>query len=333
MTGMITDIMQFVLRRLSGESPRPEGDKKFGTFAGVFVPTALTILGAIMYLRLGWVVGNAGLLGALFIILLAHTITISTGLSVSSIATNIRVGVGGAFSIISQSLGLEVGGSISVPLYLAQAISTVLYIFAFMEGWQAIFQFDSKWTELYIVLAAFGIVFAIAIVSAKLASRVQFLILAIVGLSLFSVFLGSFPTAEQPGMTEVPQLIGDFPDGDFWYTFAIYFPAVTGIMAGISLSGDLKNPRKSIPQGTMSAVGITMLIYLALAYWLSRVAPVEALLNNNMVMADNAYWRWIVLAGLLGATFSSALGSLLAAPRVMQALGEHGVLPYGHVFA
>ena len=45
--------------------------KRFGTFEGVFMPTILTILGAIMYLRLGWVVGNAGFGGALIIILLA----------------------------------------------------------------------------------------------------------------------------------------------------------------------------------------------------------------------------------------------------------------------
>ncbi|MCA9974101.1 MAG: hypothetical protein KC413_00070, partial [Anaerolineales bacterium] len=133
------ETLRTLLAKLKAFVSPNNDNKKFGTFAGVFVPTVLTILGAIMYLRLGWVVGNAGLLGTVLIILLAHIITISTGLAVSSIATNIRVGAGGAFSIISQSLGLEVGGSISVPLYLAQSISTVLYIFAFMEGWERIF--------------------------------------------------------------------------------------------------------------------------------------------------------------------------------------------------
>ncbi len=323
--------LQTVLTRFTGSAAG--SDKKFGTFAGVFVPTVLTILGAIMYLRLGWVVGNAGLLGAIVIILLAHVITVTTGLSVSSIATNIRVGAGGAFSIISQSLGLEVGGSISVPLYLAQAISTVLYIFAFMEGWQRIFGAGSRWSELWIVLITFVIVFAIAYVSAKLASRIQFLILAIVGISLFSIVLGSFPTEAQPGMVQEVQLWGAFPDGNFWYIFSVFFPAVTGIMAGISLSGALQDPRESIPKGTMSAVGLTLVIYLALAYWLSRVAAVDDLLNTTTVMVDKAYWGWAILAGLLGATFSSALGSLLAAPRVLQALGSHGVLPYGRLLA
>lgn len=62
--------------------------KKFGAFAGVFTPSILTILGVIMCLRLGWVVGEAGLIGTLAIILIAHIISITTGLSVSSIAAD-----------------------------------------------------------------------------------------------------------------------------------------------------------------------------------------------------------------------------------------------------
>src|SRR6056297_3532315 len=113
--------------------------KLFGTFTGVFLPTLLTILGVIMFLREGWVVGNAGLLGAWLVILLAFGITGFTGLSLSSIATNIRVGAGGAFNIISQSLGLEVGGSVGVPLYLSQALAVSMYIFGFRAGWLWVF--------------------------------------------------------------------------------------------------------------------------------------------------------------------------------------------------
>ncbi|MDX1372189.1 MAG: hypothetical protein R3321_06945, partial [Nitrososphaeraceae archaeon] len=96
---------------------------RFGTFAGVFTPDVLTILGVIMYLRLGWVVGNAGLIGAVIIILLAKSITICTGLSMASITTNIKIGAGGAYSIISKSLGLETGGSIGIPFYISQTLS------------------------------------------------------------------------------------------------------------------------------------------------------------------------------------------------------------------
>ncbi len=241
-----------------------------------------------MYLRLGWVVGNAGLLGAIAIILLAHVITITTGLSVSSMATNIRVGAGGAFSIISQSLGLEVGGSVSVPLLLAQAISTALYVFAFTEGWLSIFPAHSA---TLVVFASLAIVFIIAYISASLTFRIQFIILTIVVFSLIAIFLGSFPSERQEGMIYTPVLIGNFPDGNFWTIFAVFFPAVTGIMAGISLSGMLKNPRRSLPVGTMSAILLAMVFYLALIYWLSTVASPAELLKNPMVMADHAFFR------------------------------------------
>lgn len=303
------------------------GDGKFGTFPGVFTPTVLTILGAIMYLRLGQVVGNAGLLGAMLIILLAHVITISTGLAVSSVVTNTRVGAGGAFAIISQSLGLEVGGSVGIPLFIAQGISVALYVLAFAEAWLRIFPTHS----IFIVsLLTFVLVFGIAYVSAQFAARIQYLILGIVGLSLFSVFLGSFPIAGRTGLTETAVLWGSFSEWNFWEAFAIFFPAVTGIMVGISLSGSLRDPRRSIPLGTMSAIGLTMIIYLLLTYWLSRAAPVAELLSTTTVMVDKAFWGWAILAGMLGATFSSALGSLVAAPRVMQALAQHSILPFSH---
>ncbi|MCO6477761.1 MAG: hypothetical protein J5I94_14120, partial [Phaeodactylibacter sp.] len=109
--------------------------KKFGTFAGVFTPTLLTILGVIMFLREGWIVGNAGLGGAILIIVLSFGITAATGLSMSTFVTNIRVGPGGAFSMISQSLGLEAGGAIGIPLYVSQALAVVMYIFGFREGY------------------------------------------------------------------------------------------------------------------------------------------------------------------------------------------------------
>lgn len=310
------------------EKEKAPQQQLFGTFGGVFLPTLLTILGVIMYLREGWVVGNAGLLGAWVIILLAFAITGFTGFSLASITTNIRIGAGGAFNIISQSLGLEVGGSIGIPLYLAQALAVSMYIFGFRAGWQWIFP---DHPALLIDLVTFGILFAIAFVSAGLAFRIQYLILAVIILSLISIAVAAF----QGSMQYPVQWLGDFPGSTannfagigFWAVFAVFFPASTGIMAGANMSGELKNPRKSIPIGTLSAIGLSLVIYLALAYWLARSATVDELTGNYTVMIDKAAWGPPVLAGLLGATFSSALSSLVGAPRILQALGQHRVVP------
>jgi solute carrier family 12 (sodium/potassium/chloride transporter), member 2 len=312
------------------EEQKSPGRKTFGTFSGVFVPTLLTILGVIMYLREGWVVGNAGLLGAWLVILLSFGITGFTGLSLSSIATNIRVGAGGAFNIISQSLGLEVGGSVGVPLFLSQALAVSMYIFGFRAGWLWIFPEHSP---LLVDLGVFAVLFGIGFTSARLAFRIQYGILAIIVASLVSVLVSVF----QGSMVEEVTWWGNFagsPEGGFegigfWAVFAVFFPASTGIMAGANMSGELENPRRNIPVGTLSAIGISLVIYLVLAYWLARVAPEGDLLENYTVMVDRAAWGPVVLAGLLGATFSSALSSLVGAPRILQALGQHRILPAG----
>ena len=309
------------------------GPKKFGTFAGVFTPTLLTILGVIMYLRTGWVVGNAGVLGGLGVILLAFGITITTGLSMASVTTNIRIGAGGAYSIISQSLGIEVGGSVGIPLFLSQALAVAMYVFGFREGWLWIFP---EHPALIVDLAVFGAVLAIALVSASFAFRVQYFIMAVIGASLVSVAAAAATGSMQYDVAHVG-LVGSFAgspeDGftgtSFWVVFAVFFPAATGIMAGANMSGDLKDPRRSIPVGTLSAIGVSLVIYLLLAYWLARSATPEELVSDYTIMMEKAYWGPAVLAGLLGATFSSALASLVGAPRVLQALGEHSILPRG----
>ncbi len=297
---------------------------KFGTFGGVFTPDVLTILGVIMYLRLGWVVGNAGLLGAIAIIVLAKSITLCTGLSMSSITTNIKIGAGGAYSIISKSLGLEAGGSIGIPLYISQTLSAALYIIGFTEGWSTIFPGQNP---LIVGTVAWLGLMALSYFSTVIAIRSQYIILAIIGVSILS-FL--FSPAEPVTTT---QLIGSFEDASFWTVFAVFFPAVTGIMAGANLSGELKEPRKAIPQGTLSSIGVTFVIYIVMAYAASQFATPEELRNNQMVMMDKAFIGPLVLIGILAATFSSALGSIVGAPRILQALAQNKSVPFAKFFS
>jgi len=305
---------------------RPAGAQpaRFGTFSGVFTPDVLCILGVIMYLRLGWVVGNAGLVGALAIICMAKAVTICTGLSMSSITTNIKIGAGGAYSIISKSLGLEAGGSIGIPFYISQTLSASLYIIGFTDGW--IWAFPSH-PPIVISVIAWLLLLGISYTSAHFAIRVQYVIMAVIGLSLLSFFLT--PARPNPEL----QLIGGFEDNSFWAVFAIFFPAVTGIMAGANMSGELKNPRRSIPLGTLSAIGVTMIVYISMAYVAARFIPVAELRGNYTAMVDNALWPSLVVSGILAATFSSALASMVGAPRILQALAEQKTVPFPDFFA
>jgi amino acid transporter len=290
-----------------------------GTFGGVFTPSILTILGVIMYLRFGWVLGHVGLPGTLLIVTLSTAITFLTALSVAEIATDQRVRIGGAYYMVSRSIGVETGGAVGIPLFFAQALSVALYTVGFAESVARTFPLNEK----FVGLVTTVLVAALAIRSARVAIRAQYIIMAAIGLSLLSLLLGG--PIEETG-AEIWHTSVELSPG-FWAVFAVFFPAVTGIMAGVNMSGDLKNPSRSIPLGTLAAVGTGYLIYMALPVILASRASSEALIADPLIMRRMALWGNAIMLGVWGATLSSAVGSILGAPRVLQALARDGVLP------
>ncbi|MDJ0697116.1 amino acid permease [Mastigocoleus sp. MO_188.B34] len=290
-----------------------------GTFGGVYTPSVLTILGVIMYLRFGWVVGNVGLLGSFIIVTLATLITFLTALSVCAIATDRVVKVGGAYYMISRCLGIEVGGAVGISLYFAQALSIPLYTLGFAESVVQIFK---SLNQTYVALVITILVAILALTSASLAVKAQYIIMGAIALSLLSlVFGGSIPDIS-PQAWDIPT------DGEsFWRVFAVFFPAVTGIMSGVSMSGDLRNPSRSIPIGTLAAVATGYIVYMLLPLILAMRVDTGTLVNEPLVMKMISLWSPAILFGVWGATLSSALGSILAAPRVLQALARDRILP------
>ena len=316
----------------SDSSPQATG---LGTFGGVFTPSILTILGVIMYLRFGWVVGNAGLIGTLIIVTISTSITFLTALSVCAIATDKVVRVGGAYYMISRSLGIETGGAVGISLYFAQAVSVALYTIGFAEslvnakinilGFTLNFS-DYGLNQTYVALGITVLVGILAVTSAELAIKAQYFIMAAIAISLLMFALGSPLPGVEPQMFSAP------PDSalPFWTVFAVFFPAVTGIMAGVNMSGDLKDPIKSLPTGTLAAVGTGYVIYMILPIFMAMRADSANLIDQNVfVMQETALkgFGFTMLLGVWGATLSSAIGSILGAPRVLQALARDGVLP------
>ncbi len=294
---------------------------RFGMFSGVFVPNVLTILGIILFLRLGWVVGQVGLWGALVIVLLANAISFLTGLSLSSISTSMNVRAGGNYYLISRSLGLEIGGAIGIPLFLSQAISIAFYIIGFTEALytiEAVQAIDPRLISTGVALL-FGV---ISFVGADFALKIQYFILAILIASLVSFFAGGWDAFQAP-LTSV-QLTGETT---FWIVFAVFFPAVTGIEVGISMSGDLKNPSRDIPRGTLLSIGVTAVVYMLVVIWFATHLSAETLLTENMAMQSIAVWPSLILFGVWASTLSSALGSILAAPRTLQAIALDNAVP------
>ncbi len=307
---------------------------RFGTFGGVFTPSILTILGVIMYMRLPWLVGQGGLWLTLGIILAAHVISVTTGLSVSSIATNRVVQAGGPYYIVSRSLGLPLGGTLGLALFTGLSFSVSLYVIGFAESllpyldaWFPHLGLDTDLDSIRVVGSATLLVLTvIGYASTKLVIRTQYLILAFIALSLVSILGGSSsPPAETVHLE---------PHGggaSFALLFGIFFPAVTGFTAGVNMSGDLEDARRALPRGTLAAIAVGFVVYACLAVFLAIRVPVAELLHNPQVLQDIAMVPWLVTAGVWGATISSALGSILGAPRILQALSLDRITP--RVFA
>ncbi len=307
------------------------GGYKFGTFKGVFTPSMLTILGVVMYLRIGWVLGQRGLTQTLIIVTISSAITFLTGLSLSALATNMKIGGGGAYFIISRSLGLETGAAVGLPLYFAQALGISFYIAGFSESLLGSVlapyaDYLSGFSLAPLQVVGIGTLLVISIVayfSADLALKTQFFIFGLILLSLISFFVGKEPFVFSRGIEFVP-----LKSKSFIHVFAVFFPAVTGIEAGIAMSGDLKSPAKSLPLGTLGAVCTGYLIYMAIPVILAfRVSSSDLLLGDSLVMKHFSFYGPLILWAVWGASLSSAMGALLGAPRTLQAMARDKIIP------
>ncbi len=201
----------------------------FGT-GPVFLASVGTILGAVMFLRFGYAVGNAGLLGALLIILIGHAVTVPTALAIAEIATNRRVEGGGEYFIISRSFGTTIGGAIGVSLFFSQAISVAFYMIAFAEAFRPVAAWFENATGMGFdprIISLPGTVVLVWIVlkrGADMGVKALWAVAAVLAVSLVMFFLGSSSPAMRPdGIPLVSDLASPDP---FMLVFAIVFPGV-----------------------------------------------------------------------------------------------------------
>jgi amino acid transporter len=297
-----------------------------GTFSGVFTPSILTILGIILFLRLGYVVGSAGLYRSLLIIALANAISVLTSLSLSAVATNLKVKGGGDYYLISRTLGVEFGGAIGLVLFLAQSVSIAFYCIGFAEALSARLTILGQVSPPIIALAAIALLFVFAWLGADWATRFQYGVMVLLGAALVSFFLGTVPVWDK-AMLAANWSAPDNAPG-LWVLFAVFFPAVTGFTQGVSMSGDLKDPGRSLPLGTFSAVGLSIVVYFTAAVLFSGVLPNARLMTEYDAMKQVARWGILIDIGVVAATLSSAMASFLGAPRIMQSLAADRIFGF-----
>ena len=304
-------------------SKNPPSAGKLGTFTGVFTPSVLTILGIILFLRLGYVVGSAGLAKGLVIIALANAISVLTSISLSAVATNLKVKGGGDYYLISRTLGVAFGGAIGLVLFLAQSVSIAFYCIGFAEAVSAFFSPADPIAVQAIAAGAVTFLLIFAWKGADWATRFQFGVMALLILALLSVCIGgirNWDSALLAANWAAPE-----NGAPFWMLFAIFFPAVTGFTQGVSMSGDLAEPGKSIPMGTFSAVGVSIFVYFGVSILFAATTPNDVLSSDYGAMKRVSAAGFFIDAGVIAATLSSAMASFMGAPRILQSLAADKV--------
>jgi amino acid transporter len=308
-----------------------DASRRFGTFGGVFVPTTLTILGVIMFMRTGYVTGYAGVWLALAVLGLSKLITGLTTLSLSAIATNQDVKVGGVYFMISRVLGPEFGGSIGLTLFVAQAVAVAFYVIGFTEALVNVilplapdlapaltaYRLPQIVSSLVVIL-----LFLLTFKGADVAIKAQYVVLAILLLAVASYVVGGVLRYD-PDIMSANLSPAFTSEVGFWQVFAIFFPAATGITAGANMSGDLKNPGRAIPLGTLAAMGLAALVYALQIFLMSGTSDHDALTSDPFgALTRMSLWGPLVMLGVFAATLSSAIASFLGAPRILQAMGQ-----------
>ncbi|XP_057253118.1 solute carrier family 12 member 1 isoform X2 [Pezoporus wallicus] len=372
---------------VSKEEENKPGFVKFGWVKGVLVRCMLNIWGVMLFIRLSWIVGQAGIGLGIIVIGLSVVVTTLTGISMSAICTNGVVRGGGAYYLISRSLGPEFGGSIGLIFAFANAVAVAMYVVGFAETVvELLKESDTLMVDESNDIRIIGTITVVCLLGISVAgmeweAKAQVILLIVLLIAIANFFIGTIiPTNNEKkarGFFNYQASIfaenfgPGFRSGEgFFSVFAIFFPAATGILAGANISGDLKDPQIAIPKGTMLAIVITTVAYIGVAicvascvvrdatgnindtvvlgmscngssacglgYDFSRCAsqPCDyGLMNNFQVMSMVSGFGPLITAGIFSATLSSALASLVSAPKVFQALCKDNVYTGLHFFA
>ncbi|KAH7077189.1 amino acid permease-domain-containing protein [Paraphoma chrysanthemicola] len=343
-----------------GALPRPIGGvEKLGTFAGVFVPVTLNVLSILMFLRFGFILGQAGLIGMLGMLVAGYLINLLTTMSISAIATNGTVRGGGAYYLISRSLGPEFGGSIGIVFYLGSVFNTSLNAvglidclivnFGKLEGAMGQWLPESYWWQFLWATAVLAACTAVCLAGSGLFARASnglllVLLVAIVSIPLSAAFRGPFvDTREHVIFTGFSMetlrrnLLPHFTKGaagsaikgheSFQDLFGILFPATGGILAGASMSGDLKHPSKAIPKGTLYGLGLTFALYTLVIITLAASVSRETFYKNTNVIQLTSLSGTIILLGECATSLFSVLMGVIGSAKLLQALARDHLIP------
>lgn len=308
----------------------------FGTWDGVFTSCLINIFGVIVFLRSGWIVGQAGILSAVLIVFATVFTALVSVLAAVGICERCRVESGGVYFLLAHVLGSRFGGSLGLLYCFGQAVGCALNVLGFGESMAGIIGMgNSTWTVRGIASAAVLLLAVINLAGVKWVIKLQFVLLLILLLAGLDFMVGSFvytdPDAGFDGWLSGNMANNTWPEyeeGYNWFTvFGVFFPTVTGVLSGINMSGDLRAPSINIPNGTLAAIGTGTFLYLVFILFLGATCRRDILLTDFMITSKVSAVRLLLLAGLYVSSMSSCLGAMYGTPRVLQSIALENVIP------
>lgn len=316
----------------------------FGTWDGVYTSCVIHLFGVITFLRVGWIVGNAGIGFSALIVLISVAIcslAVLAGIGICQRCSHLSSG-GNVHVLISNVLGSRIGGAVSIIYSFGQAVSCALHVMGFAETMAELLKIDDIWIERATGVLLIILLLSINVAGVKWVIRLQFILLFFLSLAAIDFLVGIF-THTDPSKGVVGYSVKNFEDNwepklshsklNLFDMFGVFFPAVTGVMAGINMSGDLYNPSQSIPIGTFSAIGTSLFLYLSFVFGLGATCLRSFLLNDYMIAQKASSIGIFLLLGLYISSLSYCLGSLYATPRIIQNIANENIIPVMSIFS
>ncbi|CAP31926.2 Protein CBG13067 [Caenorhabditis briggsae] len=326
----------------------------FGTWDGVFATVMVNIFGIIVFLRLGWIVGTAGVANSILLLGICTSLALITVFSAIGIVERCQIKSGGIYFLVSHVLGHQLGGAVGIIYAFGQAVATGLVAVGFGESVAHLFESESKVLIKAIAILTLMVLTAVNTAGVTWVVRLQIVLLLTIALAVTDFIFGALLTSQpESGVFRfssarirvnaeshyeavncsavgIPRQI---PEQSFFTVFGVFFANFLGVLAGVNMSGDLKDPHKSIPLGELSAVGVSSTICFVFIMVLGGVGDRMSLLCDVMISEKVALTGIVFLVGLYVCSLSSTVGSLLGTPRVLQGIAEEGIIPCLNVLA
>ncbi|XP_028993476.1 solute carrier family 12 member 8 isoform X2 [Betta splendens] len=307
----------------------------FGTWDGVFTTCMINIFGVVLFLRTGYLVGNAGVLAGMFLVSMVVAVALVTVMSGIGVCEHCGAGSGGIYSMISTVLGGRVGGTVGLLYVFGQCVAGAMYITGFSESVAELLGLQSQWAVRGMSAAVLLALLGINLAGVKWIVRLQLLLLAVLAVSTLDFVIGTFThlDPEHGFIGYSPELLGsntmpDYSPGETFFTvFGVFFPAATGVMAGFNMSSDLQRPEHNIPVGTLAAVFTSWFLYLVFVFLLGAICTREALRYDFLIAEKVSLVGFLFLLGLYISSLASCMGGLYGAPRILQCIAQERVVP------